>query len=187
MAKYRTRRQGSDGIRVGGEFHLIARDPKIRMFYGSSGIVRGKVLWEEKFHNQVMTASINDMLSVTFDAGTQKSAWYIAPINASPTPSISSGDTAGSHAGWAEATTYSESTRQAYSPTVSNKVMTNASSAATITANGSVTVYGAFLISDNTKSGTSGILHSAGAFTGGSQVLASTQTLDLVYRLTISN
>jgi hypothetical protein len=85
------------------------------------------------------------------------------------------------------ATTYSESTRQQYNPTCSNKVMTNTASAATITASGSLTVYGVFLISDNTKSGSSGMLAAAAAFTGGNQVLAASQTCDLLYRISLSN
>lgn len=172
-------------IRASGTFGVIARDPRITVSY--AGLTVAKFLWEDWFHNQAMNADINDMLTVTYNGGTQKPQWYIAPINATPTPSISAADTSASHAGWAEATTYSEATRQEYNPTVSNKVMTNSSSVATITASGSVTVAGAFVISDNAKSGATGILAAAGAFTGGSQVLASLQTLDLIYRRSVSN
>lgn len=177
---------GGDSVRVSGDFRLIARDPRI--IVSVPGYTGPKVLWDtDWFGNQVMNAAINDMLSVTYDAGTQKPQWYIAPINNTPTPSIVAGDTASSHAGWAEATTYSEGTRQEYNPSVSNKVMTNSASAATITASGSVSIYGAFIISDNTKSGTSGVLGAAGAFTGGVQALSSSQTLDLIYRQTYTN
>lgn len=175
----------SDRITIIGEFRMVARDPRTKVFY--PGLVVAKMLWDtDWFRNTVMTAAINDMLAVTYVNGTQKPQWYIAPINATPSPSIIVGDTAATHAGWAEATTYAETSRQQYNPTVSNKVMSNASSAATITANGGVDVYGAFIISDNTISGTSGILGAAGAFTGGTQHLVSTQTLDLLYRQTVS-
>jgi hypothetical protein len=78
---------GSDGLKVAGEFRLIARDPRIAVSY--PGLTVPKLLWDtEWFANQVMNAAINDMLSVTYDAGTQKPQWYIAPINNTPTPSI---------------------------------------------------------------------------------------------------
>jgi hypothetical protein len=159
---------GGSQVVVRGEARMIARDPGATVCY--PGLTVAKMLWDtDWFSNTTMNAGLTDMLAVNFDAGTQKTQWYIVPINNSPTPSIVAGDTAASHAGWAEATTYSESTRQQYNPTCSNKVMTNTASAATITASGSLTVYGVFLISDNTKSGSSGMLAAAAAFTGGNQ------------------
>jgi hypothetical protein len=46
-------------------------------------------------------------------------------------------------------------------------------------------VAGAFLTTDSTKSGTTGILYSAGSFTGGNRSIASGDTLNVTYTASV--
>jgi hypothetical protein len=65
-------------------------------------------------------------------------------------------------------------------------VITNSASAATFTINGTVTVGGAFLTSDNTKSGTTGILFSASDFAApGDRAVVSGDTVTVTYTFSL--
>jgi len=71
----------------------------------------------------------------------------------------------GSHAGWSEITAYSECNRQFLTlGSVSGGSANNAASKATSSINGTATVAGAFLTTNNTKSGTTGTLVGATDF-----------------------
>ena len=95
-------------------------------------------------------------------------------------PTSAPTDTAASHSGWIENTAYTQASRQAWTPgapagqSITNPVQ------ASVTMNAGATIKGAFIINNNTKGGTSGILWSTGLF-GTPQVLVSTQILQLTY------
>ncbi|GGH14829.1 hypothetical protein GCM10007036_14400 [Alsobacter metallidurans] len=95
-----------------------------------------------------------------------------------------------SHAGWTEVVAYAAATRPA--PTWNAATGTGGgagtagtgSKATTATAfaiNGTATIAGVFLTTVNTKSGTTGTLFSAGAFTGGNRAVVNGDTLNVTY------
>lgn len=131
------------------------------------------------FLNMVPTAAINDILNVYFNAGTVKLSWFLGLVNNAGFTGFAAGDTMASHAGWAEATAFSGSRPQWVPGSPSGGSITNPS-AATFTMTGSVTLQGAFLVSDATVSGTAGILWATGSF-GSTQVLTNGQTFSLNY------
>lgn len=150
----------------------------------------GNLKWEDAVHNLVVNAGLKDMNDKYFSGSGYTAAWYIGLVNASPTPSYAAGDTAASHAGWAETTAYSQSTRPqatfAAATTADPSVITNSASPATFSINGTVTVAGAFLISDSTKGGTSGILFSASNFQSpGSRSVVNGDTLTVTYQFSL--
>ena len=145
----------------------------------------GTLLYREVFPNGSTTAGLNDMLSVYFNSGTQKTTWYLGLINNSGFSALAAGDTMSSHAGWSELTGYSESARPTWTPGApASGVITN-SSGVVFTASGSIDVKGAFLVSDSTKGGTSGVLWATGAFAS-VQSLTVGQTLTLTYSSTLA-
>jgi hypothetical protein len=80
-----------------------------------------------------------------------------------------------------------KTTRQAYvEAAAAAKVTTNAASKATFTFNATKTLYGAFLISDSTKGGTSGTLLAAAKFAAPKGVVATDQLL-LTYTFTAAS
>jgi hypothetical protein len=82
-----------------------------------------------------------------------------------------------SHAGWTESTAYSNATRpQAVfgTPTSTSSI---SNSATTFTINATATIAGAFLVTNSTKSGTTGTLYSAGSFAASRAVISGDSLL----------
>ena len=141
----------------------------------------GNLKWEESRDNLVTTEGLNDVLNKYFKGSAYTAAWYVGLKGAG---TIAIGDTAASHAGWSENTTYSESVRQTLTlGTVSAASVNNSASKAVFTINGAATIAGAFLISNSTKGGTTGTLFSASDFSS-SRTLASGDTVTITVTLT---
>lgn len=141
---------------------------------------------EFDFDNLCVDEGLNSLLNIQFDAATQITAWYMGLFEGNYTPVA--GLTAATVASAAtETTAYNETTRRAFSPAAASaKSITNSASAATFTFNATKTLYGAFLISDNTKGGTSGVLFSAAKFPTTKSVSSGDQLL-LTYTFTASS
>ncbi len=139
--------------------------------------------------NIVVDEGLDHILDVALSNGTQNSNWYVGIFKNNHTPVA--GDVAASFAGAGVAgeiiTEVDESARQAYTDAgVSSQQITNTASPATFTANQSVAAYGAFLISDNTMGGLSGVLCAASKFTA-VRNLVDTDVLNVTYQLTIAD
>lgn len=144
----------------------------------------GNLKWSETKKNLVVTEGLNHVLSSTFDAGTQVTQWYVG-LKGSGTPVA--GDTMASHASWAEDTNYTQSVRQDLTlGTASSGSIDNVGNLATYTMNGTTTINGAFVTSDNTKSGTSGILYGVVDFAVARSVISG-DTLNVTVTLTAAS
>ena len=122
---------------------------------------------EIDFPNGVTDVGKAYMLDSTFNGASQLTGWYLGLIAGATTPVLSNSDTSASHTGWAEFLTYNESIRQTWTKTSSSgNVVTGSTpcifTVSTVAINTFVT--GGFVISNSTKSGTSGILWSTGLF-----------------------
>ena len=145
----------------------------------------GQVKWSETIKNLVVTVGKNAMLDEFFAGSSYTAAWYLGLVDGATSPTYNAADTMGSHAGWSEFTSYSESTRPA--PTWSAASSgSKATTATSFSISGSGTVAGAFMTTNSTKSGTTGTLYSAGNFTGGSRTVASGDTLNVTYTATLT-
>jgi hypothetical protein len=143
----------------------------------------GILLYKSPFPNTVVNEGLQSNMDVNFSGSTPITTWYLGLTDGTPT--VAAGDTLASHAGWTEVTAYS-GTRKEWVEVRSGQVMTNSASVAVFSMTGSTTVGGAFLAS--VTSGTSGILWSAGALTGGDRSgIVSGDTLNLTYQLTASD
>ena len=95
-----------------------------------------------------------------------------------------------SHAGWTEITAYSQATRPACTfgaaTTADPSVISNTASVAVFSMNGTETVGGAFLTSNSTKGGTTGVLFSAGDFQSpGDRAVVNGDTLNVTYQFSL--
>lgn len=149
----------------------------------------GEVKWSDTFDNVVTTVGKNLALD-TFLAGSAYTVTgpFMGLINSSAS-SAAAGDTMASHAAWLEvgdanAPTYS-GTRKTVAWSSASSGSKATSSAVSFSITGSGTVGGCFIVfgsgAVNTIDNTSGVLYSAGAFTGGSKTVANGDTLNVTY------
>lgn len=171
------RSDSASGLSMGIEFHNLY---KFECFDAE-----GNLKWSEEVHNQVFTAGKNDLLTNYFKGSAYTAAWYAGLVSGSSV-TFADGDTAASHSGWTEFTNYSQTARPTWSGgTASNGSIDNSASQAVFTINGAGgTVGGAFLISNSTKAGTTGVLY-GGAALSAARTLASGDTLNITVTLTV--
>jgi hypothetical protein len=150
----------------------------------------GKLKWEESSHNLVVNQGLQDMNAKYFAGSGYTAAWFIGLYGAAASNNPVAGDTAASHT-FTEVVPYSNATRPAATfgtaTTANPSVQTNSASPASFTINATSTVGGAFLISNSTKSGTSGVLFSASDFQfPGDRAVVSGDTLNVTYTFSLT-
>jgi hypothetical protein len=156
---------------------------------GADGVEK----WSDTFHNLVMNAGLANMNGVYFAASAQSTTWYLGLVTGPGSgTTYSAGDTLASHGstgsgGWTENTDYTGNRKAVTfgSATTANpSVITNSASPSAFAMSGTATIAGAFLC--NVASGTSGVLFSAGDFTGGDKSVASGDTLNVTYTFSLT-
>jgi len=166
----------------------------------------GNLKWEEKAPNLVTAVGKGALFDYYFGAtgtggGTSSGANYLGLVgSASATANYVQSDTISSHTGWIEVggTNAPAYTGNRQSPNWSaatnngsaspSNIVSKAASALTFSMTSSGTVFGCFINSgataSATKDSTTGILYSAGNFTGGSKIVANGDSLAVSYTTT---
>ena len=145
----------------------------------------GVVKWREVFFNTVTTGGKNDLLTNYFKGSAYTAAFYVGLVDNASFSAISAADTMASHAGWLESVAYSNSTRPSLTlGTPASGSVDNSASKASYTINASATINGAFTSTNSTKSGTTGVLYSAGSF-GATRSVLSGDTLNVQVTLSL--
>ena len=127
----------------------------------------GKLIHKEvNIKNGVTDVGKNDILDVQFFNATQRPTWYLGFIDNSGYTGLADADTMSSHAGWAEATGYSEVNRPTWVTTAAASQSITNPTPATFTISGTATIKGIFCVDDNTKSGSGGLLWATALFAG---------------------
>jgi hypothetical protein len=162
--------------------HDIAIRPAITHRYEFIARDRdGNIKWQETVDNLVVTTGLNDILDKYYKGSAYTAAHF---LGLKATGSIVAGDTMASHAGWAEVTAYAAATRPALVwGTVSAGSVNNSASKASYAINGTVTVAGGFVTTNDTKGGTTGILVGASDF-GSPRSLENGDTLEVTVTAT---
>jgi hypothetical protein len=163
--------QESESMGFGGVFKVTCLDAS------------GNLKWEEVFHNLVVNEGLQDLNTKYFKASGYTAAWYLGLVTGPGSgTTYSANDTLAVHAGWTEDTNYTGNRKAVTFGTASladPSVIDNSASPSVFVMNNTTTVAGAFLAT--VASGTSGILFSAGDFTGGDKIVASGDTLNVTY------
>jgi hypothetical protein len=147
----------------------------------------GNLKWVEEVPNTVMTAGINDLLTNYFKGSAYTAAFFVGLVDNASFSAYATADTMASHAGWLESAAYSNATRPALTlGTASAGSIDNSASKAVFNINATATILGAFVTTNSTKSGTTGVLYGAASFTGGSRSVLSGDTLNITCTLSAS-
>lgn len=156
-----------DSIEVKGVFKVVCR------------AADGSVRWEDDLSNLVVTVGKNDLFDKYFLGSSYTAAFFVGLKTAG---SISAADTMSSKS-WTEITAYSNATRPAFTAAVPSGGSTdNSASPAVFNINGTATVGGCFITTNNTIGGTTGILFSATDFAVARAVLSG-DTLTVTYTI----
>ena len=156
----------------------------------------GNLKWEDTIDNHVATVGQNLMLDTLLEGSAYTVVGpYMGLISSVSWTGTAEADTMTSHAGWTEA---GPTNLPDYSGDRKTAVWSSASGGAkalsaalsfTFTSGG--TVKGCFIVTGtgavNTHDSTAGVLLSAGVFTGGDKVVASTDVLNVSYTITLSD
>lgn len=144
----------------------------------------------------VTTEGGNDMLTKYFKGSGYTATWYVGLVDNAQFSAYAIGDTAAKICtsgnvnapttnAWAEGTPYSNANRVTWTGgTAASKSIDNSGSVAAFTINATLTVHGGFLISNNTKGGTSGVLFGAGDFSANRSVVSG-DTLNVTSTMTV--
>ena len=174
-----TQRAGDEHVGAGGVFTVTC--------VGADGQEK----WSDTFHNLVVNQGLQDMNSKYFVGSGYTASWFLGLVQGPGSgTTFAAADTLASHAGWTElvpGTAYTGNRKTATfgtATTADPSVITNSASPASFAmlVNGTV-VAGAFLSS--VSSGTSGILFSAGDFTGGDKTVDNGDTLNVTYSFSL--
>lgn len=160
-----------------------SQDLTVGGYFTYEHIRDGKVIdtWQEK--NIVVNTGLNYILDAALSGGTVNTAHYVGLFSNNYTPITSTVVTDLTEVN----AKYNEVTRPTWSEAgTSLQSISNSASPAAFTFNASETVYGAFLISNNTKGGTTGTLIAASKFAASRSMLA-TDVLNVTYTLSASS
>jgi hypothetical protein len=170
--------QESESMGFGGVFKVTCHDAS------------GNLKWEDVFHNLVVNEGLQDLNTKYFKGVTYTAAWYIGLVDGTGSPTYAAGNTLASHSSWTEiagtgfgGTVYTGNRKTATfgtATTANPSVIDNSASTAVFSIAASATIAGAFLC-DQASSNT-GVLFSAGNFTGGSKTVASGDTVNVTYQ-----
>lgn len=146
----------------------------------------GELLDREECPNLVVNEGLDHLLNTVFHGGTQITSWFLGLFEGNYTP-IATVTAATIAAASTECTAYDEANRQAYDEAAASaQSITNSANKATFTINATKTIYGAFLVSNSTKSATSGTLLSAARFAT-AKLMADDDQLLLTYTFNASS
>lgn len=171
--------KAGEAAQATGVYHVECRDKD------------GNLKWSAESKNLVVNVGLQYMAGTALTSVTQITTWYLGLYGSGATNSPAAGNTMASHTSWTEVTDYSNANRVtasfATATTASPSVVTNTASPAVFNINGTTTVGGAFLTSDNTKGGSTGTLFSAADFgSPGDRSVVSGDTLSVTYTFSLA-
>jgi hypothetical protein len=146
----------------------------------------GNLLWEERRENITVNVGLDEILDKFWKGSSYSAAHYVGLTG--NTPTFAAADTMASHSGWTEVTAYDEATREALTlGSVSAQSVSNTASKAQFTiSTNSTAIGGAFVTTDSTKGGSTGILI-GGAALSANRTLNDGDTLDITVTLTAAS
>ena len=174
-----TKKGAAERVGAGGVFTVTC--------VGADGVEK----WSDTFHNLVVNEGLQDMNAKYFQGSGYTAGWYLGLAEGPGSgTTYAAANTLASHAGWTElvpGTAYTGNRKAVTfgtATTADPSVITNSASPSSFAMLVNSTVgAGAFLCS--VASGTSGVLFSAGDFTGGEKTVDNGDTLNVTYSFSL--
>jgi hypothetical protein len=141
--------------------------------------------WADGYRNLVVTVGRNHLLDTYFSGSAYTASWFLGLVNGASAPTYNAADTMASNAGWDEIAPYSNANRPTLAFAAASAGSKATSAAAVFNINATATIAGGFTVTNNTVLGTTGILYSAGNFTGGNRAVQSGDTLNVSLTLSV--
>ncbi len=159
----------------------VVMRPVVRYALGMRSLYRvecydrhGALKWVEEVPNIVVDEGLDDLLDKYFKGSAYTAAHYVGLVDNANFTAYAAGDVAGQingTNGWDELTAYTESNRPSLTlGSVASKSVDNSASKAQFSINATHTVRGAFVVTNNTKAGTTGTLYGAADFSSARSV-----------------
>jgi hypothetical protein len=172
-----------DGVKFRGRFEVEC----LRWVVENGKRVR-KLVWREDVHNILTDEGLNRILDVVLHATTQNTTWYCCLVETDTTPAANQTYDVPVYT---ESTAYDEATRPEYNEAAaSSKSTTNSANKAVFTINATKTMYGASLVSLNTKgdhtAGANNVLLCYAKFSS-SRSVVDDDVINLTYTLTAAD
>lgn len=171
-------------VRGGGSGDLLAVEGRYEVWCVGPD---GKEKWRDKIKNLVTTVGKNDILD-KYLKGSSYTQTIVMGLKGAGT--AAAGDTQASHAGWTErggsnAPAYTGNRKAVTMGSASSGSSVSPTQSFAITSSG--TVDGCFINNGGsaTKDDTTGVLFSAGDFSGGSKTVANGDTINVTYTLSV--
>lgn len=186
MEKFKLFDKNDAGVLVPSDVKVISMAPRVSYHFKCFD-ENGEFVWEDTIPNLVVDVGSNFVLDTVFRGSGYTASWFLGLVSSVSFTAYAAADTMASHAGWTEFTGYSQANRVAatFGSAAAAKALT-ASAASVFTINATGTVKGAFLTTNNTKSGTTGTLYSASNFTQGDRPVASGYSVEVTPAISIT-
>lgn len=146
------------------------------------------VAWEEAMENLVVTEGKDDLLTNYLKGSAYTAAFFVGLVDNAGFTAYAAGDTAaqiGGTNGWAESVAYSNANRPTWTGgTAAAGSIDNSGLPASFNINATATIRGGFLVTTNTKGGTTGKLYGENDFAASRSVLNG-DTLNVTITCTV--
>jgi hypothetical protein len=147
----------------------------------------GSLKWAEEIPNLTTNVGLNDILDKYFKGSGYSATFYVGLVDNASFSALAAADTMASHAGWLESTAYSNANRPTLTlGTVASQSVDNSASKAVFNVNATAVIKGAFVVTNNTKGGTTGVLYGEAAF-GSTRSVENGDTLNVTVTLTAAS
>jgi hypothetical protein len=177
---------GKGGMKIGGIFDFTCLDGR----YAEDDERQPK--WEEDAKNVVTSGFATAALDILFEGSTASTTFYVGLMEDLDTTGVTTTDTMASHAGWLRCNCYNGNQKlwtsaAAVSQGTSGGNITNSANKAEFVMSGSSTIWGGFIDSQLSKSSTTGTLVCVARFSGSSRSVASGDTVQVTYTLSLAD
>lgn len=141
--------------------------------------------WEEKAKNVVCNGFMTAALNILFNESAVSPNFYVGLMEL--TGSVTTADTMAAHAGWNRCNAYNGNQKVWTTAIASGRSITNSANKAQFVMSGSSTIWGGFIDTQISKSSTTGTLVCVAQFSASSRVVASGDTVDVTYTLSLDD